>query len=212
MKMCRKKLHIYDEIKHPRRCPECKIISNRAWAKSNPEKCYASIRACRKKNPKKYNDYSNKWKKTNPDKRRASERIQRKKDPKKHRARKYRWRDNNLEKAIAINKKSRIKHKKKRNAETKQWQKNNPDKCNANNAKRHAAKLKRTPPWLEDKHWDKITEFYMLAKELQWLSEDRLWVDHIVPLQGENVSGLHVPWNLQILPRKMNISKGNRMA
>jgi hypothetical protein len=91
------------------------------------------------------------------------------------------------------------------------WAKNNKDKKAAKQMKRQAKKLNATPPWLTKKQNDQITGFYTLAKELQWLSEEPLNVDHIIPLQGENVSGLHVPWNLQILPKSMNLKKGNKV-
>jgi 5-methylcytosine-specific restriction endonuclease McrA len=91
------------------------------------------------------------------------------------------------------------------------WQKENAYKCCAIEAKRRAAQMTRTPSWLKQEDSKEIESFYAIAKELQWLSEDKLEVDHIVPLQGKNVSGLHVPWNLQILPKSMNCSKNNRL-
>lgn len=90
------------------------------------------------------------------------------------------------------------------------WKKANPGLCNANKAKRKAARLLRTPTWLTAEHFEQIAENYTLAAELQWLSNDPLQVDHILPLQGKIISGLHVPWNLQVITRKENLEKGNR--
>lgn len=70
-------------------------------------------------------------------------------------------------------------------------------------AKRRASKLKRTPKWLTSEQLKRIEQFY---KEAQETNQS---VDHIVPLQGNIVSGLHVPWNLQILPLSENARKRN---
>lgn len=51
---------------------------------------------------------------------------------------------------------------------------------------------------------DEITKFYNNRP-------DNHHVDHIIPLKGENVCGLHVPWNLQYLPAHMNIKKSNKV-
>lgn len=91
------------------------------------------------------------------------------------------------------------------------WQHNNLDKHSAREAKRRAKKMQATPKWLTNDQYQEIEHFYSLAKELQWLSEQPLEIDHIIPLQGKNVCGLHVPWNLQILPKNMNCPKNNKM-
>ena len=79
----------------------------------------------------------------------------------------------------------------------------------ANKAKRRAATLQRTPKWLNDCHFMVMKSFYSEAKYLREKGFD-CEVDHIVPLQGANVSGLHVPWNLQIIEKSKNRSKGNK--
>ena len=70
--------------------------------------------------------------------------------------------------------------------------------------------LKNTPKWLSWKQQDNIDNFYIQARKKTKLTGNMYHVDHIVPLQGENVCGLHVPWNLQILTAYENQSKGNK--
>lgn len=90
-------------------------------------------------------------------------------------------------------------------ARNKLYRDEHPDVMNALYAKRRAAKLQRTPDWLTEDHYDQIKSIYKEASTL-----DDHHVDHIVPLQGELVSGLHVPWNLQILTAEENLMKSNK--
>jgi hypothetical protein len=79
-------------------------------------------------------------------------------------------------------------------------------------AKRRARKLNATPDWLTVDDFEHIQEFYTIAKMFKLYTGQDYHVDHIVPLQGENVCGLHVPWNLQVLTATDNLSKSNRFA
>ncbi len=94
----------------------------------------------------------------------------------------------------------------------KKWKQANRDRHNALGAKRHAAKMNRTPPWLTKKHFTEIKEFYIMAKLMTEKTGVAHEVDHIVPLQGETVSGLHVPWNLQVIKRSANRAKRNHLS
>jgi hypothetical protein len=86
----------------------------------------------------------------------------------------------------------------------------NPAKVNAKSMKRHTSKMNRTPPWLTKDHFKQIEDMYARAKIAEDFTGEKYHVDHIIPLQGKTVSGLHVPWNLQLLPAVKNFSKGNR--
>lgn len=90
------------------------------------------------------------------------------------------------------------------------WRLRNPHACAALAAKRHAAVRRRTPPWLTAEHFEAIKAVYLLASRITKATGVPHEVDHVVPLQGQTVSGLHVPWNLQVLPEVDNVRKGNR--
>jgi len=82
---------------------------------------------------------------------------------------------------------------------------------NAAEAKRNAIKLGATPSWLNKDQLQEIKVFYKLSQILTEATPFPWHVDHIYPLQGENSCGLHVPWNLQVIPAHLNMSKGNKL-
>lgn len=115
-------------------------------------------------------------------------------------ARSVQWRRDNPEWAKAADKKY-----------GKKWREANRDICNASLARYRARKLKATPEWLTQDQKEDIQSMYTLTKKFEGIFGLTYHVDHIIPLQGENVCGLHVPWNLQLLEAKMNLSKSNRL-
>lgn len=92
------------------------------------------------------------------------------------------------------------------------YKKNNADKVNYRTQRRRALKAQACPSWLTE--WDcfVIQEYYYKAKCLEELTGIKWHVDHIHPLNSTVLCGLHVPWNLQLLPAVINMSKGNRVG
>jgi hypothetical protein len=120
---------------------------------------------------------------------------------------KVRSRPIDREKKRQYDRESYARNKEKRIAYVAQWCKENPAKVNAIQSKRRAAKKKRTPKWLTEEHYSEILGKYAIAQWLSFSCFQKYHVDHIVPLQGDNVSGLHVPWNLQVIPAQENLRK-----
>lgn len=89
-----------------------------------------------------------------------------------------------------------------------------------NNKEKHTEKsvLRKTrrelakPSWLTKENLEEIEYFYWLALDLKISTGLEYHVDHIIPLRGKTVCGLHVPWNLQILSREDNLKKGNKIC
>lgn len=93
---------------------------------------------------------------------------------------------------------------------SREWRKSNPAKRTALAMAYKNQTRKSTPAWLtEDAFW-MMDQAYELARERTKLFGFQWHVDHIVPLRGKNVSGLHVPWNLQVIPARVNQSKHNK--
>ena len=88
--------------------------------------------------------------------------------------------------------------------------KNNPDKITEKSNRARVKKLQRIPRWIKDVFIDEIKEFYKMAKLMEKVFPWKQHVDHIIPLKGKTVSGLHVPWNLQILSKKSNLENSNK--
>lgn len=125
------------------------------------------------------------------------------------------YRENNTEKiskrAKDYDKNHRPKNPESRKKAYSKYAKTYPDKINAKTAKRRAAKRQSIPLSLTVEQYKQIKLWYTRASEIKKFTGEIWHVDHIVPIRGEFVSGLHVPWNLQLLPASENCAKGNRI-
>ena len=114
------------------------------------------------------------------------------------------WAKNNPEKNLAY--RNSEKRKISTNLSFKKHYQKNKAYYIAKEAKKRALKLLATTIWGQDG----VLNFYLKTKELELLNPGiKYHVDHVVPLVGKNVCGLHNEFNLQILTEIENKRKGN---
>lgn len=161
---------------------KCKPCARKASAESyqaRKEQHLATNRAYYEKNKEKKAASNRSWYERTQEERRAARREYYAKDP---------------EKAVATN---------------RDWRKKNAHLISSYSAKRRAAAIRRTPAWLQESDFQYISGLYESCKIITALTGVQHHVDHILPLQGKYVSGLHVPSNLQILTASENSKKLN---
>lgn len=161
-------------------CKECVSKSARRYYDENKEQLKKKWKKYYENNKEKCNKASAKWAKENVE---------------KSRARFLRYRHKNLEKVNNYNRLRRLSNLARDAAKT---------------AKRRSRKREATPNWLTEEHMLQILSFYEESSRLSKSTGVKHHVDHIVPLRGKNVCGLHVPWNLQVITAEENLKKRNK--
>jgi hypothetical protein len=164
---------------------------NRDWNRANPEKARAASSA---------------WKKNNPERNRENQRKLRAKDPERARERARNWYALNSEKALEWGAEWRKSHRTIYLRVLKEYRASNRESRAA--LERVRALRKRPPPWVSRAD---LIEIYREARSATCRTGVLHVVDHIYPLRGKFVSGLHCPSNLQVIAADVNSRKSNKL-
>lgn len=168
-------------------CKPCQAACSKSWYAANPEKVAANNKIWQAANPAKVTAYRRSWYAVNVEKAAAKSKA---------------WYAANPERLTGKSKAWYAAHPEKAAIKNKAWREEHPSTMAAHASRRRASKLKATPPWADPL---KIAEIFKQA------CPKKFDVDHIYPLKGITVSGLHVEANLRPLCRRENGSKGNKL-
>jgi 5-methylcytosine-specific restriction endonuclease McrA len=123
--------------------------------------------------------------------------------------RKNEWYQENREAVIAAAA-TRPLHVKREYQKT--WKEKNVVWVRADTKARRRKHRDATPPWISRQQKADIRQLYQIAITMTKTTGEQYVVDHIVPLRGEDVCGLHVPWNLRVITQEENLKKSNKLV
>lgn len=118
------------------------------------------------------------------------------------------WYKNNREKQLKRGEEWRDRDRIRHRELQKIYQAQNLERHRYIQATRRASKAERIPKWCD---LDAVKSIYMESRRITMDTGIEHHVDHVYPLQGKSVSGLHVPENLQVVPSYLNLSKSNKL-
>lgn len=113
--------------------------------------------------------------------------------------------------SLATSKTYYLNNIEERKAKQRAWSKVNRGTANALSKRYKLKKTNATPVWLSEFDLLAMKCKYQVAAMLNRHGVEAWHVDHIIPIRGKDVCGLHVPWNLQVIPAKDNLAKSNRV-
>ena len=181
------------------RCKESKPVEAFYKRKINSDGLYGKCKPC-------WSEYIKEYRANNIEKIKEYSKTHYIKYQEKYKERRIK----NIERFKERDKKYYAENKEKIKEYKKEWNKNNLDKRRDSVARRRAAKMQRTPCWLTEYDRALIQRKYTLAQKKTESTGERWVVDHILPLRGELVSGLHVPANLRVIKETTNARKYNK--
>lgn len=191
---------------------KCKVC-NRVYAaamKSRPgetEKSQEYMKNYYSENAEKMKERTRTWALDNPERKKAMDAAYVAQNPERIAENLRNWRASNKDRRNATARAWYAADVEKHRAEKAAEVKRNSQRHAAYQAKRRAGKLRATPVWANQFY---ISEAYHLAKLRTEMTGFEWHVDHLVPLKSKYVCGLHVEYNLSVIPGSENIAKGNR--
>ena len=174
------------------RCRPCAKKVSAQWSKLNREKKNAQLKRWRDANREKVKTDERSYYAANREKR-----IQSTID----------WQKRNPESKLMCGSTYRANHK----DALKDWRHRNKTGINATNRGRAESLRKATPAWLSKSHKSCMKTIYRMSIRISECTGIKHHVDHVHPLNAENSCGLHVPWNIQAIPARLNLKKKNKL-
>ncbi len=120
------------------------------------------------------------------------------------------WKAKNREKVLSHKQAYRDRHSKKIAESTRQWKRNNHEKWSLNKELRATRAKQARVSWNQELTQLVMIEAIDVRKRREKITGIKWHIDHIIPLKGDLVCGLHVWNNIAVIPAVTNISKSNR--
>lgn len=188
------------------------ISCDKQYKQANKEKIAARRKNYNQKNKERFSLYAKEYREKNLEEVKDREKSYKRKNKDKIAEVAKQYRVKNPEKVAQTQKKYLESNREKVLERQKKYREKNKPLRTSLERKRQASKMKRTPAWLTEFDKIKMKCLYQLAAMRTRESGQEWHVDHIIPLQGKLVCGLHVPSNLRVITAFENMQKHNNFS